>query len=328
MVGLSRSLVDEEGLTQPSLGLLTRRVFFRGSASSLSFVPVDASSAPPPPFPPHGRVPPLFSDVALTGTQFNSPPIQQTESMVPAQQFIPILHKDGSIDTLRDLLTSLANRLQWRSNQGDPLFPPAAAAAAGHSPEARPADDNELRDIAGDVGADAPPPAGAGAGAASAAVAATEADSANERSDDDDDDDAEVALSLPDAVLARAVLCPSGVVVATARRIDRRKNTADGAGGGGGGGGAGGADDHRWRREVRALAEGHEGTITVGEGAAAVDRVLREIKAWEVRGGGTSIIHTAAATVNVLFFQGAPLANVWLTTHTYMPAEGFVQRVQ
>lgn len=185
--------------------------------------------------------------------------------MVPAQQFIPNLHKDGSIDTLRDLLQSLANRLQWRSNQGDPLLPPAVPSPGEHPA----ADVNELDDIAGDAGSDA----------AAAAVAA--ADAANAYSDDEQD----IALSLPDAVLARAVLCPSGVVVAlasTARRDDRRKTTADGGGGGSG------VDDDRWRREVRALAEGHGGTITVGEGAAAVDRVLKEIKAWETRGRGTS----------------------------------------
>lgn len=197
------------------------------------------------------------------------------ESMVPAQQFIPNLNKDGSIDTLRGLLTSLANRLQWRSNQMGPLFPPAVP-----SREAHPADHNELEDVAGDAGSDG---AGAGAGVA----AATEPGAANVLSDDGE------ALSLPDAVLARAVLCPSGVVVAlasTTRKDDRRKNTADGGGGGGG------VDDGRWRREVRALAEGRGGTITVGEGAAAVDRVLKEIKAWETRGRGASTIYVRRGT--------------------------------
>lgn len=182
--------------------------------------------------------------------------------MAPAQQFVPNLHKDGSIDTLTDLLKSLANRLQWRSNQGHLLFLPAVSA-----PEANAAaDDSESDDIA--------------TGDASVATAAAPAPA---RAFSDDEQDA--ALSLPDEILARAVLCPSGVVVAlakTARRDDRKKPVADGVGGSGN-------DDNRWHREVRALAEGRGGTVTVGEGAAAVDRVLREIKAWETRGRGNYV---------------------------------------
>eukprot|EP00903_Cladosiphon_okamuranus_P011768 g11062.t1 len=190
--------------------------------------------------------------------------MEQTESMSPAQQFIPKLQQDGSIDTLTDLLKSLANRLEWRSNQADLLFPSAASA-----PEANAAaDDSQGDGTAGDTSettASAP-----FAPSAAAALAA----GASAFSDDEQD----VALSLPDEILARAVLCPPGVVVAlakTTRRDDRKKTTADGVGGN---------DDYRWHREVRALAEGRESTITVGEGAAAVDRVLREIKAWETRG--------------------------------------------
>eukprot|EP00752_Nemacystus_decipiens_P009212 g8228.t1 len=184
--------------------------------------------------------------------------LKQTESMSPAQQFVPGLHKDGSIDALTDLLKNLANRLQWRSNQADLLFPPAASpeATAGAN------DDCEGDDTTGDA-----------IDAAAAGTAATRAFS---------DDEQDAVLSLPDEILARAVLCPAGVVVALAkstRRDDRNRTSADGDGSGGGGN-----DDNRWQREVRALAEGRGSTVTVGEGAAAVDRVLREIKAWETRG--------------------------------------------
>lgn len=179
------------------------------------------------------------------------------ESMAPAQ-FIPGLHKNGSIDILRDLLTNLANRLQWRSSeQGDPLFPTPQPHEANHS------SDGEPHDVAD--------------GASGVAVAAA----ASVFSDNEQDS----ALTLPDAILARAVLCPSGVVVAlasTARRDERRTSVGHGSGI------DGGVDGDRWRCEVRALAEGQAGTITVGEGAAAVDRVLREIKAWETRGRGMS----------------------------------------
>lgn len=180
----------------------------------------------------------------------------QTESIAPAQQFVPSLHKDGSIDTLSDLLKSLANRLEWRSNQADLLFPPAAS-----TPEASAAaDDSESDDTTSNASA--------------AAAAATVLS----------DDEHDAALSLPDEILARAVLCPPGVVVAltkTAERDDRKKTAADGGGSG--------YSEGRWHREVRALAEGRGSTVTVGEGAAAVDRVLREIKAWETRGRGNTV---------------------------------------
>lgn len=178
--------------------------------------------------------------------------------MAPAPQFVPRLHKDGSIDTLTDLLKSLANRLQWRSNQADLLFPPAASAPAANA---------ATDDIHGD------------------GTTGDTLDAAAAKAFSDDEQDA--ALSLPDEILARAVLCPAGVVVAlakAARRDDRRKTTADGGGGGNGN------EGNRWHREVRALAEGHGSTITVGECAAAVDRVLREVKAWETRGRGEPCI--------------------------------------
>ena len=50
-----------------------------------------------------------------------------------------------------------------------------------------------------------------------------------------------------------------------ARRDDCKKPIA----------GGGGSDDDRWHPEVHALAEGRESTLTVSEGAAAVDRALR-----------------------------------------------------
>ncbi|CAM9136944.1 unnamed protein product [Scytosiphon promiscuus] len=179
--------------------------------------------------------------------------LEQMESTAPAQ-FIPSLHKNGSIDTLRELLVNLANRLEWRSSeQGDPLFPPVQPHVAN------PSSDDETQDVAGD------------------ASAVTAAAAASVFSDNEQDS----ALTLADEILARAVLCPSGVVVAlasTARRDERRATGAHGSGI------DGRVDGDRWRRQVRALAEGQPGTITVGEGAAAVDRVLREIKAWETRG--------------------------------------------
>lgn len=54
------------------------------------------------------------------------------------------------------------------------------------------------------------------------------------------------------------------LVAKTARRDDCKKPTADG----------GGSDDDRWHPEVHALAEGRESTLTVSEGAAAVDWAL------------------------------------------------------
>lgn len=200
--------------------------------------------------------------------------------MAPAQQFVPNLHKDGSIDTLADLLTSLANRLQWRSNQADLLFPPVASA-----PEVNTAtDDSESDDSTRDI---------SDAAATDAAVAAAKAFS---------DDEQDAVLSLPDEILARAVLCPPGVVVAlakTARRDDRKKTTGDGGGGGG-------HDDDRWHREVRALAEGRGSSVTVGEGAAAVDRVLREIKAWETRGRGKRYVFRVVERGQELAGPNAP----------------------
>ncbi|CAM9200039.1 unnamed protein product [Ectocarpus fasciculatus] len=191
---------------------------------------------------------------------------EQIESATPAQ-FIPILVKDGSMDTLKDLLTSLANRLQWRSSeQALPLFPSSTP-----PPDAHPADESECVQCTDGTGSSGP-----------AAVATAAA--ANIFSDDEPD----TALSLSDAILTRAVLCSSGLVVAlasTARRNERRKSTADGGGCS--------FDDARWRREMRALAEGEgEGsTITVGEGAAAIDRVLREMQAWESRGREPTLRH-------------------------------------
>lgn len=208
--------------------------------------------------------PPLFAyPTAVPLSQFISRS-RQIESATPAQ-FIPILVKDGSMDTLKDLLTSLANRLQWRSSeQALPLFPSSTP-----PPDAHPADESECVQSTDGTGSSGP-----------AAVATAAA--ANIFSDDEPD----TALSLSDAILTRAVLCSSGLVVAlasTARRNQRRKSTADGGGCS--------FDDARWRREMRALAEGEgEGsTITVGEGAAAIDRVLREMQAWESRGRGMSV---------------------------------------
>lgn len=170
------------------------------------------------------------------------------------------------MDTLKDLLTSLANRLQWRSSdQALLLFPSSTP-----PPDAHPADESECVQFADGTGSRGP---------AEVATAAA----ANIFSDDEPD----TALSLSDAILTRAVLCSSGLVVAlasTARRNERRKSTADGGGCS--------FDDARWRREMRALAEGEGSTITVGEGAAAIDRVLREMQAWETRGRGMSVRRT------------------------------------
>lgn len=181
----------------------------------------------------------------------------QTESMAPAQ-FIPALHNNDSIDTLRELLMNLANRLQWRSSeQGNPLFPTVQPS------HAKPSSYDETGDVAD------------GASAVAAAAAASVFS----------DNEQDSALTLPDEILARAVLCPSGVAVAlarSARRDERRTSFAHGSGI------DGRVDADRSRHEVRAFAEGQAGTITVGGGAAAVDRVLREIKAWETRGRGTS----------------------------------------
>ncbi|CAB1099680.1 unnamed protein product [Ectocarpus sp. CCAP 1310/34] len=186
---------------------------------------------------------------------------EQIESATPAQ-FIPILVKDGSMDKLKDLLTSLANRLQWRSSeQALPLFPSSTP-----PPDAQPADESECVQLEDGTGSSGP------------AEVATAAAAANIFSDDEPD----AALSLSDAILTRAVLCSSGLVVAlgsTARRNERRKSTADC--------GACSFDDARWRREMRALAEGEGSTITVGEGAAAIDRVLKEMQAWQTRGRGS-----------------------------------------
>ncbi|CBN78070.1 expressed unknown protein [Ectocarpus siliculosus] len=189
---------------------------------------------------------------------------EQIESATPAQ-FMPILVKDGSMGTLKDLLTSLANRLQWRSSeQALPLFPSSTP-----PPDAQPADESECVQFADGTGSSGP------AEVASAAAA-------NIFSDDEPD----TALSLSDSILTRAVLCSPGLVVAlasTARRNERRKSTAD----------SGGCsfDDARWRREMRALAEGEGSTIKVGEGAAAIDRVLKEMQAWETRGREPTLKH-------------------------------------
>ncbi|CAM9238514.1 unnamed protein product [Ectocarpus sp. 8 AP-2014] len=189
---------------------------------------------------------------------------EQIESATPAQ-FMPILVKDGSMGTLKDLLTSLANRLQWRSSeQALPLFPSSTP-----PPDAQPADESECVQF------------GDGTGSSGPAKVATAA-AANIFSDDEPD----TALSLSDSILTRAVLCSSGLVVAlasTARRNERRKSTADG--------GACSFDDARWQREMRALAEGEGSTITVGEGAAAIDRVLKEMQAWETRGREPTLKH-------------------------------------
>lgn len=176
-------------------------------------------------------------------------------------QFLPTLHENGSIDILRSLLENLAERLRWRSNQGDLLFPPLPP------PSTDPPDGISVAS-----GAD---PAGATSSALS------------------DEEREDSALSLPDAILARAVLCPVGIARAT-RGKDRRRSSGDGGAGGGVGGGSGASggvagyvvDDERWRREARALARGEGGTVTVGEGAAAAERVLREIRAWEDNGRG------------------------------------------
>lgn len=177
-------------------------------------------------------------------------------------QFLPTLHENGSIDILRSLLENLAERLRWRSNQGDLLFPPLPP------PSTDPHDG-----VSVDSGPDP---------AAATSIALSD----EEREDS--------ALSLPDAILARAVLCPVGIARATRGR-DRRRNSGDGGAGGGAGGGGSGAsggvagyvvDDERWRREARALAKGEGGTVTVGEGAAAAERVIREIRAWEDSGRG------------------------------------------
>ena len=65
------------------------------------------------------------------------------------------------------------------------------------------------------------------------------------------------------------------LVAKTARRDDCKKPTADG----------GGSDDDRWHPEVHALAEGRESTLTVSEGAAAVDRALGRSRHGKPGGG-------------------------------------------
>ena len=49
-------------------------------------------------------------------------------------QFIPSLHEDGSIETLQGLVQRLVERLQWRSNQADLLFPSAFSGLEEISP--------------------------------------------------------------------------------------------------------------------------------------------------------------------------------------------------
>lgn len=185
--------------------------------------------------------------------------ILQAESMAPAQ-VIPSLRDDGSIDTLRLLLQKLVERLQWRSNQEDSLFPSLASSPReGKTPG--PAVTADSSDIEFTV--------------ITAPVNHNSHLSEDERQDDS-------ALSLPDAVLVRAVLCSKGGAVAlasTARKKSRRKNNEEGSGGGL-------SDEERWRQEMQALARGEGCTITVGEGAAAAERVLKEIKAWDASGGG------------------------------------------
>lgn len=176
---------------------------------------------------------------------------QQAEANAPTQ-FLDALHKSGSINMLRGLIENLAERLRWRSNQDDLLFPPPRS-----PPEAGP------------PGSD--PNAGASASAATAAATAATGDILSPYEQEDS------ALQLPDAILARAVLCPAGITGAPKGKHRIRE---------GGGGGSGSLGEERWRRETRALARGEGGTITVGEGASAAERVLREIKAWEARGRG------------------------------------------
>lgn len=196
-------------------------------------------------------------------------------------QFIPTLHEDGSIENLQGLVQRLVERLQWRSNQGNPLFPSAYSGREEASP---------VRSRDGGLAPTDSAPAESvdtkSAATESVKPAATESE-INESvaamaAKGFSDDETGSALCLPDAILARAILGPAGVAVAlasTARRSRRRRASQHG----------GGIDDERWRREVRALETGEGGTITVAEGAAAAERVLREIKAWEARGRGAIV---------------------------------------
>lgn len=224
-------------------------------------------------------------------------------------KFIPTLHEDGSIETLQGLVQRLVERLQWRSNQGDPLFPSPYSGCEETSPvHSRTGDSTATADPlhsqnADPVGTESVGTESVETKSAAAEFASTE--SANTESvatkpavtesattesvaamagKGFSDDEKDVALCLPDAILARAILGPPGVAVAlasTAKRNRRHRASEDGGGSGGGG-----IDDERWRREVRAIETGEGSTITVAEGAAAAERVLREIKAWEARGRG------------------------------------------
>ena len=205
-------------------------------------------------------------------------------------QFIPTLHEDGSIETLRGLVQRLVERLQWRSNQGDLLFPSAYSGREEYSPvlsrnggsaptESAPTDSAPADSVGTKSAATESVKSAATESVINESVAAIAAKGFS-------DDETDSALCLPDAILARAILGPAGATVAlasTARQNRRRRASEHGGGGGGGGGGI---DDERWRREVRALETGEGGTITVAEGAVAAERVLREIKAWEARGRG------------------------------------------
>lgn len=224
-------------------------------------------------------------------------------------RFIPALHEDGSIETLQGLVQRLVERLQWRSNQGDLLFPSPYSGCEETSPiYSRSGHSTATADPAHSRNVDSAGTESAGieAGATKSAVAEfSNTESANIESVPTkfaatesastehvaamaakgfSDDEKDVALCLPDAILARAILGPPGVAVAlasTAKRNRRRRASEQGGVSGGGG-----IDDERWRREVRSLETGEGGTITVAEGAAAAERVLREIKAWEARGRG------------------------------------------
>lgn len=207
-------------------------------------------------------------------------------------QFVNAIRENGSIAHLRCLVESLVERLRWRSNQTDLLFSSTAPAPASSISRSPPRDDGHTllppkddKIVSSTADSIASATGSESLLKANDAVRTTNSrQSADVSPAHDGGDGEEHGLSLSGNILARAILCPEGISVAlarAARKKNRSRATRTGDTAGGNGGSGDGFDTETWRREISAVRGGEAGTLTVGDGAAAAERVLKEIKAWE-----------------------------------------------